>query len=328
MKIKYIRLIIALSAIVFCSSCNNEWEDELFQHYVSFTKNGVADVYVRYKPDGKVSYQLPLVVSGSNKNQKNLNVQVALGTDTLPILNFERFRKREDLYFMELDEQYYTIPEAVVNIPAGSCNGLLNIDFSLKDIDLVRNHVLPLIVAEGSNYLPNNRKHYRRAILNIIPFNDYSGTYSATNGYIYDRTRPDGEQTPLVMNTRITRVVDENSIFFYAGATDEDLQDRTVYKIVTKFIPDDEKNESGKLELSAPDASIDFQQKSATYKIVKEMDATIPYLEHTYITLNMEYWYDDVSNPQFPLHYKFVGSMTLERKRNILIPDEDQSFMW
>ncbi|MGL4293292.1 MAG: DUF4973 domain-containing protein [Bacteroidales bacterium] len=328
MKIQYKSLIVAFSAMLLASSCNNEWEDELFNQYVSFGKNGVTDVYVRYKPDGKVSYSLPVIISGSTENSKNLDVQISLGEDTMAVLNFERFRKREDLYFLNLDEQYYNLPESSVKINKGSHTALFNIDFSLKGIDLVRNHALPLIVKEGDGYSPNYRKHYRRAILNIIPFNDYSGKYSATNGYIYDRDRPEGEQTPLVMSSRTGHVVDENSIFFYAGTTDEDLQERTMYKVVARFVPDSDEALQGRLVLSSPDDRINFEQKSATYKIVKEMDATTPYLEHTYITMYMEYWYDNIENPAFPIHYKFKGSMTLERKRNILIPDEDQSFLW
>lgn len=50
----------------------------------------------------------------------------------------------------------------------------------------------------------------------------------------------------------------------------------------------------------------------------------VPYLEKRYITLYLEYEYDDVINHDYPLLYRFEGSMTLERKRYTLITEEDQ----
>ncbi len=40
--------------------------------------------------------------------------------------------------------------------------------------------------------------------------------------------------------------------------------------------------------------------------------------------MNLEYWYSDITNPAFPINYRFVGPLTLEKVRNTQIPDEDQ----
>lgn len=324
------RYMLLVAAMFAFTACNNEWEDELFEQSVSFAKNGVYSAHVKYKPNGKVSYQVPVIVSGSTDNGHNLHVKIGLDTDTLNTLNFERFRYREDLYYLPLNEEYYTLPEMFVDIPAGTGTALLDIDFSLQGINLSREHILPLTILEGEGYVPNYRKHYRKALLNVIPFNDYSGSYSSTTAMIYNRAVADAQQTAFSVSTRHSWVEDEKSIFFYAGAIDEDLKEREMYKVVAEFGELDEKTQTGPLILTNPDPvnRMRFRQVSGSYKIETNMDAKLPYLEHKYITLYLEYHYSDISNEAYPMDYKVVGSMLMERKRNINIPDEDQSYIW
>ena len=77
-KIYY--LLLAMTVLIVCASCNNEWESEQYVQMVSFkapvNAQGVTPIYIRYKPEGKVTYQLPLIVSGSTMNSKDLNVHV------------------------------------------------------------------------------------------------------------------------------------------------------------------------------------------------------------------------------------------------------------
>ena len=186
MKTIYHILCAVVLACTF-GACNQEWEDELYKHAVSFGKNGVANIYLRYKPEGKVTYQVPIVLSGSTMNEADLNVNIAVDPDTLEQLNFERYRYRDDLYYIELDKQYYNLPSTQVTIPKGTSVGILDIDFTLGNLNMVDQYILPLSITEGQGYEVNYRKHYRKALLNIIPFNDYSGSYSATAGLVYQR---------------------------------------------------------------------------------------------------------------------------------------------
>jgi len=68
MKKIYFFPFIMVAFFLF-SSCNDEWKEEQYSHYVSFkaplNDKGVTQIYVRYKTDGEVTYQLPLIVSGS-----------------------------------------------------------------------------------------------------------------------------------------------------------------------------------------------------------------------------------------------------------------------
>lgn len=54
------------------------------------------------------------------------------------------------------------------------------------------------------------------------------------------------------------------------------------------------------------------------------MDEVQPYLQRTITTMNLDYEYEDISNPAFPLRYRFTGAMVLDRMRNTQIPEEDQ----
>lgn len=325
---KYTIKTLLVVLTVFLVSCNDEWTDELYTHYVSFrapvNSKGVTDIYVKYRRDSVSTYQLPLIVSGTTTNPKDLKVKIDLDVDSLNTLNYERFQNRSDLYFEPLSESLYDIPSYTVDIPAGSRQALLPINFSFEGIDMFHKWVLPLTIVDdvpSANYKAHPRKHYRKAMLRVIPFNDYSGLYQTTAMRIYFR----GTSTnALVINNRSTYVVDENTIFFYAGATDEDDKNRYLYKIKAKF------NADGTLDMYAEDERINFQLLTMPrYTIEENMDAVLPYLKHRYITINLSYIFDDVTSvPGATIGYEVKGTMTMERKINIHIPDEDQAIEW
>lgn len=328
---KIFYLIILLTSFGFVS-CNNEWEDEQYEQYVSFKapvgSNGVTDIYIRYKKDGKVTYQLPVIVSGSTFNAKDMNVKIELDSDTLSILNDERFG-REDLYYLELTPEHYSFPEEI-NIPQGTSVVTLPIDFDLTGINMVRNWVLPLtIVDKPGVYLGHPRKNYAKALLNIKPFNDYSGTYSTTTlqSFIANADGSYDQANPIVRNTRTGQVVDENTIFFYAGAMEEDLINREDYKVNFYFNPETEM-----VELSSDNESLKLEQLNkdqSVYTIAEVPDQERPYLIHRYVIFNIEYTFVDYTSVKgTEIAYHVKGTMSLERKINTQIPDEDQAIEW
>ncbi|WP_343302908.1 DUF4973 domain-containing protein [Chitinophaga niabensis] len=312
MKYLYLFLVIVLCA------CNKEWEEELFTKYVAFGKNGVVQVYVKYKEQGgNIPLKIPLVLSGSTDNNMDVNVTVALDKDTLENLNFDRFRLRQDLYFKEFPAEFYSFKTLTATIPKGSNTGHLTIDLKLDGIDLVNKYILPLEIVATSRYSPSVLKHYKKALISIIPFNNFSGRYSVA-GAVWDRTRSENGQTALTTPYRNTWVVNENSVFFYAGVTEEEAIDRAGYKISARF------NQDSTVTLTSGNPAINFAQQKGTYTISKRMDEVQPYLEKTYTTVYLEYHYDDITNPAFPLKYRFAGSMVLEKIKNIQIPEEEQ----
>lgn len=244
-----------MMAAVCCTSCNNEWEDEQFKQLASFkaeiNNEGVTSTYVRYKPGGVVTYQLPVLLSGSTMNTQARTIHVALDKDTLDVLNQERFgERRRELFYHLLDQQYYSIPETV-EMPAGESEALLPIDFTLggqnnaKPLDMSDKYILPLTIQDDPsyNYQVNNRLHYRKALLNIIPFNDYSGSYDGSLLKIFLENQKDN----FMLATHKAYVYDEKTIMFYMGVRDVNYMDRKYYKLYVEFT-DEPLNEGSELK--------------------------------------------------------------------------------
>ena len=325
--------IVMLAAVLLGTSCNDEWTDELYQQYISFKApigaNGVTDIYVRYKENGKVTYKLPIIVSGNTDNVANREVHIAVDSDTLKVLNDARFG-REDLYFKELQKSSYSFPE-VVNIPKGVNTVTADIDFSLGGIDLVNKWVLPLTIVDSPsyNYDKNPRKNFAKALLRVLPFNDYSGNYSTTTMQVFIK-KADGTydiKDAMVKSNRTAYVVDDNRVFFYAGLVEEDLIDRAAYKVYFEFGTGNDKS----LKLYADNEKIKFKpsKEAFFYSITEKMDDEKPYLLHRYVTFDIEYdFVDYTSAPGVEIPYKVKGSLTLERRINTQIPDEDQAIEW
>lgn len=314
-KIYYLTGLLLLTII---SACNKEWENELFTKYVAFAKNGVVQIAVKYKEEGgKIPVKIPIVLSGSTANNSDVQVTIALDKDTLQNLNFDRFRLREDLYFKELPTNFYNFESLTATIPKGSNTSYLTLDLKLDGIDLVNKYILPIQIVSTSSYTPSTLKYYKKSLINIVPFNDYSGRYSVA-GAVWDRTRNERDQIALTVPYRNAWVVNEKSIFFFAGVMEEEAVDRAAYKIKATF------NSDNTVTLSSDNPAIHFSQQKGTYTVSKRMDEVQPYLEKTYTTVYLEYEYDDITNPSYPLKYRYAGSMVLEKIKNTQIPEEDQ----
>jgi len=328
-------LIVVIVAQTF-SSCNDEWKDEQYIKYVSFVRSGYVDTYLNTNTaDGMVHYKIPIEISGSTKNDKDVTVNVVIDPDTLTAFNRETYFTRTDLFYRQLDEKYYNFPNGMtVTIPAGKDIGYLNVDFNIRNLDLVEKYVLPLRIESTSEYVPSPKKYYKRSLMRIIPFNYFSGTYSAGAGQITSTTNGVTNTTPTSVATREMRYVNDSTVFFYAGLTEEDARNRSLYKIQVKF------NSDMTVTLTADSARINFVadtsidpktgKSKCSYEIKEEMDALQPYLLIRTLTLNLQYRYDDVTNPYYTVTYNFKGSYTLERRRNTQIPEEDQQeiFEW
>lgn len=332
MKNIYYAFLAMISAAVCCVSCNNEWEDEQYVQTVAFkaTANslGVTPVYVRYKSEGNVTYKLPVIMGGSTMSSRNQTIHIGLASDTLEIVNKEAYGHREELYFRELETDCYNMPETV-DIPAGESTTTLPIDFSLAELDQSDKWVLPLrIMSDPSySYQANPHKYFQRAILNVNPFNDYSGTYSGTLYKIY--FAPD-TSNPLTVTNVKTYVKDENTVFFYAGLRDIDYLDRKLYKIFVEFTDEKVDVQKNKLRIYTDNPEINLEvQGTPCYTVEEEMDATKVYMKHIYITLYLDYTFEDYTTiPDRRIKYTVTGSLAMQRDLNTLIPDEDQQIQW
>lgn len=321
MKIKKITLLCLLSLGFI--ACNSEWEDEVYTNYIGLkapiNSVGVTNIYLPYEENGEVIYNLPVIVGGSQMSGKDLDVRLEVDNDTLAILNEARYKQRKDLWYYQLDAKHYEFPSPTCHISADSCVGLFNIKFKFKDLDLMHKWVLPLAVAQGESYQPNPRKHYSKALLRIMPYNDYSGVYSGTDMRIYIENTT---TNPVTLAKRMLYVVNQNSVFFYAGDISENLPDRDKYKIQLDF------NNDGTLTAKALNDKINFLpvNRELVYETRIEKDETRPYIERHYTTIRLKYYYDDITTygEEHPINYRVEGSMIMQRTINTLKPERDQ----
>ncbi len=324
---KKIASFLSILFIFGCIACNKGWVTEQFEHFVSFKapldKNNVTPVYIRYKPDGVVNYKLPVIVSGSTNNDKDLLVHIGVDADTLKAFNFANFQNRTDIYYRQLSQQYFKISDTV-SIPKGVNTNTINVGFSLKNIDLADKWVLPLTILPSEGYTPNLRRNYSKALMRIIPFNNYSGVYSGTALKVYLQGY---ENEGAIVQSEVTGyVVDEKTVFFYAGTVNEDKSDRKLYKIYAHF--DEDKRE---VTLTSDNPAMNFRVNQRIYYSVEDVrDAVQPYLIHRYVTINnIDYNFSDyTSATNAVINYTVRGSLIMERKINTQIPDEDQAIQW
>lgn len=55
------------------------------------------------------------------------------------------------------------------------------------------------------------------------------------------------------------------------------------------------------------------------------------FTKYFFLLLNIRYWYkynDITAIPNMPIRYRAEGAMTMERRKNTLVPDEDQAIQW
>lgn len=339
MKNIYIYLSL-LAVIVLGTACNNEWEDEQYEQYVSFKApiaaggDGVTTIYVRYKDNGKVSLSVTCHCQWVYGDTQDRDIHIAVDADTLRTLNIERFSLyRPELWYTEMEEDKYEFPETV-HIPAGSCVEQLNIDFNLQGIDMLEKWVLPLSIVDdaSSNYQSHPRKNYAKALLRVVPFNDYSGSYTASSMKVYTYINGKPDNNARTTNKRTGYVIDNNSVFFYAGLINEDMDKdvRKKYKINVHF------KEDGTLDMKPDDPNNEMEFEligTPIYSSTSIMDATRPYLERRYVQIMFEYDFQDFTYggsgvDVIPIKYRVEGSMTLQRNINTQIPDEDQQIEW
>ncbi|MDR0541100.1 MAG: DUF4973 domain-containing protein [Dysgonamonadaceae bacterium] len=317
---------IFISAIVLTAfySCQDDWTEEQYEKYVSFVRHGYTETYLNSNvPDGVIHYKIPIVISGSTINDRNVTITVELDPDTLRQYNIDQFyTTRSDLWYRQLDEEYYNFPNGkTVTIPAGKDIGYLDVDFMLNDLDLVEKYILPLKIVSTSEYTPTP-KWYKKTLMRIIPFNYFSGTYSANAATI----TAEGDNTPAAMATREMRVVNDSAVFFYAGLCEENARNRALYKVRTKF------NADNTISFTADSAQIQFTPVpgKCTWTIEEKMDALQPYLMIRTLTMDLQYSYMDLTNPDYPVKYNLTGFYTMERRKNTQIPDDQQQeiFEW
>lgn len=337
------------AAMLVCGglvSCNDDWTEEQYVQYISFkapldtegNSVGVTTVYVpftrvnedgtpKYGQEGLSHYELPVIVSGSTENDRNRVAHVA-HSDTLDILNVERFGiNRPELWYVDMS-QYASYP-LTVSIPQGQDVSLLPISLDFRNIDLSDRYVLPITIVdnEADGCIRNPRKNYATAMLRILPYTDFSGMFQAANVKFQVVSGGMTDDEPGAMATIQTYAVAQNKVFFYAGTFDESSQIRKNFKVFATFTPTSEDGDRGTVTLECENPLMNFvQNKVGSYVIVETPDEVQSYIvRRTLIISDIDYNFDDyMTAPGSVISYNISGNMTMERKLNTQMPEEDQ----
>lgn len=351
--------LLAAVAMPVLTSCNDDWKEEQYENYISFKAPldgsgaavGVTTVYVPYTRrdadnnavygnEGLSNYKLPVIVAGSTHNPNNVTVNIA-HSDTLDILNIERFGHRSEIYYQDMWD-FAEVPSQLF-IPEGQDVTLLDIklDFTKNGgIDLIDRYVLPLTIAPGNGYERNPRKNYATAMLRILPYTAFSGIYQAQN-LLYDLVNEDGTLSgdATGMETVQLYTCGERKVFFYAGTNTERSLLRKNFRVYGEFFPDNDFVPSADVKAQgtltlyvdpSENPELNFVQVGqAQYKVLEAMDAVQTYImRRTLVIQDIEYYYTDTkSAPGTVIDYQVKGSMTMERMLNTQMPEEDQ-IMW
>lgn len=349
MKYKNIRNYV-LAGLACCgivtaiTSCNDEWTDEQYAHYISFkapldvdgNSVGVTTVYVpmtRKDENGNpikgfahTSYELPVLVAGSTTNGSNLRINIAADPDTLQTLNEARFSTRDALKYLDMTP--YASFDDHLDIPAGKDYGLFHIDLDFSGgIDWADRWVLPLTIEPGDGYERNPRKNYAKALLRILPYTTFSGSYESGNIAFYMQNNGVDEENGGAFASPVQLyAIDDNTAFFYAGNNDETRLDRKLYKVTAHFEYNAGSSERGTVTFTAENENLNFESEPATFMILETDDPVESYIKRrTVIIQGIDYTYTDYTISQGAnLRYHVKGLLTMERKLNTQMPEEDQ----
>lgn len=337
----YMYMLAALAFTV--SSCSDKWDEEQYENYVSFkapvSNSAPTQIRVKYNSEGMI-YRLPLIVSGSTNNERDIDVHIGLDSDTLSAYNLAHFgEERQDLWYRQLDSRRYVF-NPVTRIPAGENTALVDIQLNFNDLDFSENWLLPLIVKDDPSYGYQSHPalNYNNALLWFTPFNDYSGKFSATALDVY----AGNNSSRLSLSERNAYVIDENSVFFYMGAINENRPDRKFFKLKatftpdTDFVPEEDSNitSTGTVQIEVMNhiAKLNFVNKSnkITYEVTERMDTERPLLKRKVLTIRgLDYTFDDpLQLNGARISYKVSGTMSLQRNINTAIPDEEFAIEW
>ena len=206
---------------------------------------------------------------------------------------------------------------------------LLHINLDFRNIDLSDRYVLPLTIVDNlaDGCIRNPRKNYASAMLRILPYTDFTGIYQAANVKFQVVTGGVTDDEPGALSTIQTYAVDQNKVFFYAGSFDETSQLRKNFKVFATFTPTSHDGMSGTVKFECENPLMNFvQNQEASYVIIETPDEVQSYImRRTVIVRDIDYVFDDyLTAPGSTITYNITGNMTMERKLNTQMPEEDQ----
>lgn len=299
-------------------SCDSNIPDEQFVKKVSLTKNGMQKYNIDFTDEGTLNLDIPVLVSGTSKNDQDIEVTVALDPDTLADYNFERYRNNEALYYQLPSENMYFFPKgATATIPAGMDYNTIPLTIDLRNFDLYNNYILPLQITNVSTY-GIAQSNYSKLLINLNINNFISGSYTVS-GSVWEASMPD-QKLAISANSLFT--LGANKCYLYMGDIAEENNNRTLYTMtieVDKTVYEDRVDNSTSARIRKY-TNITLGSKNTDKELCSEGNAWVeqeraddPYdnkLENLVTRIYMKYSYIDLNDPTYPVKKFFEGTLS------------------
>lgn len=313
-------IILILAA--FFVACNNGLPDEMFEKKVIINQNGFLDYELDYTSSETSDTIISVAVSGTSKLKKDVIVNMQIDKDTLDNYNWERFRNQEILYYDLLPENCYEFNGKNVVIKSGTEYTDIPITFHLEKIDKNKQFVLPISIANSSDYKIGESK-YSTVLMRIKLTNQYSGTYNLSATL----KESGSDETLEVRMNRELSVMDDNTCYLYAGNIAENRIDRELYKINITVKADSSITFSAlnpDMILNADQPVLDLENPKNRVSRIITQDVTNKQKQLIITTFFVNYSYTDLTTPDYPIDVRVDGMLTRTKIKYVKPTNENK----
>lgn len=321
---KAIYICISVLIVAFTQSCD-QLPEELFEKKIYLVKNGWLDWELNIPNSGTIEISVPVGVSGTSENDKDITVKLGLDQEALATYNYERYRTDTDLYYAEIPQEALAFPEnVVINAKQDIAHAVVKIDVS-KLTNRYADYVLPLKIESVSEYETN--PDYSTGLYHIVFTNKFSGSYSGNMSVTKVRVNGSNDETDKIsIGNKVLYAVSPDECFFYAGKYDRNTRGREKFVVTVKMGEEISGSSAKKVLLDQfnPDLDIKYwYNKFDSISTVEnnsvphpndnryEMQTTMFDLSYTFMDLGLE----------TPQRYRLLGKMS--RIKQVLITEED-----
>ncbi len=283
-KIKYIRIAFLSALLCFCS-CADELNDELFQKYSYLTQNGWYECTLNIKDDNTVDLPVYFGVNGTATNDKDIVLKISADADTLNKYNFEKYKNKQEAYYMMLPEATYQFDASSYTIPSGELKTTAHCKVnltSLRGIDIYNEYVLPLAITSSTGY-PAGPSYYSKVLYYLNFQNSYSGSYVCSG-----KLKEEGKNYETDARSRKLYAISKDECYFYAGNVEREDVGKQDYVIILKLNKADNSISFAPNEIN-PDLNLHDTKASIASKFTKHTTDSRKMNMQTTITISYKY---------------------------------------
>lgn len=262
---KYIYSFVTLSIVFLNIACVNLIPEEQFVKSVNLVKNGWVEQNVEVTETNTSVFPVVVAVSGTSKNNENVNVEIGFDQTILEAYNYEKFKEQTELYYEMFPLEAVTLESTTVQVNSGNNTGFTNlsIDFG-KVADKYKDYVIPLRIKNTTKY-EIGEDDFITVLYHIRLQNDFSGDY--TGSITVAKTRGTllvtDENNKLTVAGKTFYALSGNESYIYAGQIDRQHPMRSSFIINVRV------DENDSIIMSSPVPELKFVQESADMTVTR-----------------------------------------------------------